>query len=91
MVYPIVVLCFATLVLCGMLLFLVPVFVKIFSQLDGQLPTLTQYVVNASNLLRNYWFIIFPAIGGAIWGLLQAGRRPSRGARSGTGSSSGSR
>ena len=60
MVYPIVVLCFATLVLCGMLLFLVPVFVKIFTQLNGQLPTLTQYVVNASNLLRNDWFIIFP-------------------------------
>ena len=29
----------------GMLLFLVPVFVKIFAQLGGQLPTLTQYVV----------------------------------------------
>ena len=71
MVYPIVVLCFATLVLCGMLLFLVPVFVKIFSQLNGQLPTLTQYVVNASDLLRNYWFIIFPLIGGSIYGLLK--------------------
>ena len=43
MVYPIVVLCFASLALIGMLLFLVPMFVKIFAQLNGQLPTLTQY------------------------------------------------
>ncbi|HEX4518157.1 MAG TPA: type II secretion system F family protein [Gaiellaceae bacterium] len=68
MVYPIVVLCFATLALMGMLLFLVPVFVKIFAQLNGQLPTLTQIVVDASNVLRDFWFIIFPLMGAAFWG-----------------------
>ena len=41
MIYPTMVLIFATLVLIGMLLFLVPIFVKIFAQLGGQLPTLT--------------------------------------------------
>jgi type IV pilus assembly protein PilC len=71
MIYPIVVLCFAFLVLTGMLLFLVPVFSKIFQQLNGQLPMLTQEVVNASNLLRNYWYIIFPLIGGAVYGVLR--------------------
>ena len=63
MVYPTIVLCFASLVLCGMLLFLVPVFVEIFDTLGGELPMLTQYVVKASNVLRDYWFIIFPAWG----------------------------
>jgi type IV pilus assembly protein PilC len=72
MVYPIVVLVFASLVLAGLLMFIVPVFVNVFKQLNGQLPTLTQQVVNASNLLRNDWFIIFPAIGLGIWGLLRA-------------------
>ena len=62
MVYPTVVLVFATLVLTGMLMFLVPVFVKIFTQLNGKLPTLTLYVVAASNLLRNDWFIVIPAM-----------------------------
>jgi type IV pilus assembly protein PilC len=62
MIYPTMVLIFATLVLIGMLMFLVPVFVKIFGQLGGQLPTLTLYVVHASNLLRNYWFIIIPTL-----------------------------
>jgi type IV pilus assembly protein PilC len=62
MLYPTMVLIFATLVLIGMLMFLVPVFVKIFKQLGGQLPTLTQYVVGASNIVRGYWFIIIPAL-----------------------------
>src|SRR4051794_8799331 len=72
MVYPIVVLAFALIVLTGLLLFIVPVFVGVFKDLNGTLPTLTQQVVNASNLLRNYWFIIFPALGLSTWGLLRA-------------------
>jgi type IV pilus assembly protein PilC len=60
MIYPTMVLIFAGLVLAGMLLFLIPIFVKIFGQLGGQLPTLTQWVLAASNLLRNYYYIIFP-------------------------------
>jgi type IV pilus assembly protein PilC len=62
MIYPTMVLIFATLVLIGMLMFLVPVFVKIFSQLGGQLPTLTRYVVAVSNIIRSYWFIIIPGL-----------------------------
>ncbi|HSC49434.1 MAG TPA: type II secretion system F family protein, partial [Gaiellaceae bacterium] len=69
MMYPTMVLIFATLVLIGLLMFLVPVFVKIFAQLNGQLPTLTQWVVGASNQLRSHWFIIFPAVGLIIWGV----------------------
>src|SRR5918997_2466676 len=57
-IYPVMVLIFATLVLIGMLLFLVPIFVKIFAQLGGELPTLTQWVVAASNMLREKWFLI---------------------------------
>ena len=70
MVYPTMVLIFATLVLIGMLMFLVPVFVKIFSQLGGQLPTLTQYVVTASNLLKNQPYVIL-LIPLSVWGFFK--------------------
>ena len=76
MLYPSVVLTFATIVLIGMLMFLVPIFVGIFQQLNGQLPTITQIVVNASNALRDYWFIIFPVIGLAIFSLLRYKKTP---------------
>src|SRR6476619_7095617 len=68
MVYPAVVIAFASLVLTFMLLFIVPVFVKVFDSLNGQLPKPTQIVMQASYALRHYWFIIFPAIGGMIFG-----------------------
>ena len=68
MLYPTMVLSFATLVLVGLLMFLVPVFVHIFGQLGGQLPTLTQYVVRASNILKRDYYIIFPALGLTIFG-----------------------
>ena len=69
MLYPTMVLTFATLVLIGLLMFLVPVFVHIFGQLGGQLPTLTQYVVSASNVLRHKYYIIFPVLGAAFFGI----------------------
>ena len=63
MIYPAVVLSFATLVLIFMLLFIVPVFVEVFETLDGDLPAPTKLVMGMSDLLRDYWFIIFPAMG----------------------------
>ena len=67
MVYPSVVIAFAFLVLTFMLLFIIPVFVNVFDDLDGELPRLTQFVMHASYAMRHYWFIIFPAIGGMIF------------------------
>ncbi len=71
MMYPLMVMAFATLVLIGMLMFLVPVFVGIFDQLGGDLPTLTKLVVAASNALKAYWFVIFPTFGLLIWGFFR--------------------
>src|ERR1700752_1361368 len=80
MIYPIMVFVFASLVLTGMLLFLVPVFEKMFKQLGGQLPKPTQIVVGASHLLQNDWFIIFPVFIGTImaffrWKKTESGRK----------------
>src|ERR687884_1285726 len=54
MMYPTMVLIFATLVLTGMLLFLVPIFTKIFQDLGGELPTLTKIVVAMSDFIKHY-------------------------------------
>jgi type IV pilus assembly protein PilC len=79
MVYPTMVLIFATLVLIGMLMFLVPVFVKIFSSLNGQLPTLTAYVVTVSNLIRSkpYLILLIPLTLWAFfrWKKTESGRK----------------
>src|SRR5215203_4719092 len=69
MVYPTVVLTFATLVLIFMLLFIIPVFEKVFADLGGDLPKPTQFVIALSKILRHWWFVIFPLIGAAAYGL----------------------
>ncbi|HEY2311540.1 MAG TPA: type II secretion system F family protein [Gaiellaceae bacterium] len=71
MVYPTVVFTFATLVLAAMLMFIVPIFARIFTSLHGQLPLLTRVVLKASNVMRADWFILFPLIGLLIWGALR--------------------
>jgi type IV pilus assembly protein PilC len=71
LVYPLVVLTFASLVLTFMLLFIIPVFKKVFDELNGQLPKPTQLVIGASNGLRGYWYIIFPLIALGIWGFMR--------------------
>jgi type IV pilus assembly protein PilC len=62
MIYPCLVLVFATLILIAMLLFLIPIFVKIFEQLHGNLPILTKIVIAASNALKGTWFIVPNAV-----------------------------
>lgn len=78
MVYPTITMTFAIIVLNVMLLFVVPIFIQIFNTLNGKLPTLTQYVLTLSNLMRGYWYIIFPAVGLTAFGLLR-GRKTGRG------------
>jgi type IV pilus assembly protein PilC len=67
MVYPTLVIAFAFLVLIGMLLFIVPIFEKLYKEFGGTLPKLTQFMITMSELLRNRWYIIFPAIGLTIF------------------------
>ena len=77
MIYPMVVLAFAFVVLIGMLLFLVPIFEDIFADLGGDLPLLTQGVVLASDVVKGYWFILFPALGGSLYGFRRWKRTPA--------------
>jgi type IV pilus assembly protein PilC len=62
MVYPSIVITFAFLVLTFMLMFIIPIFAKIFDELHGELPKPTQLVMGASSVMRHWWFIIFPLL-----------------------------
>jgi type IV pilus assembly protein PilC len=64
-------------VLIAMLMFIVPIFARIFTELHGQLPLLTRIVLYASNILRHQWYIVFPMVGLLIWGGLRYKRTES--------------
>jgi type IV pilus assembly protein PilC len=90
LVYPILVLSFSFLVLTAMLLFIVPIFQKLYGQLGGTLPTLTQVIVNLSELMRTRWYLVFPQSRSRC-SAFSAGSGVRAGARCGTPSSFASR
>jgi len=62
MVYPVVVLVIAGLILTFLLIFIVPKFQKIFTDAlgpDHPLPSITLFVIGASNFMVEDWYIIF--------------------------------
>ncbi len=69
MTYPVAVLVMAVLLTVGMLLFVVPTFTKLFSDLGGDLPAPTQMLVNLSNFLKIALvpLIILSIIGFVVW------------------------
>jgi type IV pilus assembly protein PilC len=70
MTYPTVVFCIAIVAVIGMLLFIVPVFAKMFKDLGGTLPAPTQILVSMSTIVRwGFPFIVAGLIAAVIvWG-----------------------
>ena len=58
MVYPILIGVFAVAVLIGMVLFIIPIFADMFTDLGGKLPALTQFMIDLSNAMRSYWYLM---------------------------------
>lgn len=56
--YPVVVLFVAMAVVIFMMVVVVPQFVDMFAQFDAELPAITQAVLNISNFIQAWWFMI---------------------------------
>jgi type IV pilus assembly protein PilC len=57
MVYPGVIMTFALIVLLALVTFLVPVFVGVFKQFGGDLPTITKFTVALSDAIKHQWYV----------------------------------
>ena len=70
MMYPVAV----TVVAIGITIFLlvkvVPVFGEIFSSFGAALPAPTRYLINVSEFMQKYFYLIFLVGGGLVWGWL---------------------
>jgi len=64
--YPLVLLCFAFIVLTAMLLFVVPMFIKFFP-VGIKMPIPTLVVIGMSNSMRHYWYIWIVAIAAIVY------------------------
>jgi type IV pilus assembly protein PilC len=68
MVYPGVIMSFALIVLLALVTFLVPVFVGVFKQFGGDLPTITKFTVALSNAIKGQWYVFIVATVGTVYG-----------------------
>ena len=66
MTYPAIVLTVAGGACIFMLMFVIPVFAKMFSDFGGELPAPTRIVMNLSDFLRNYWWALGLGVTAAV-------------------------
>jgi type IV pilus assembly protein PilC len=69
MIYPAVVLTVAMGATAFMLIFIIPTFAKMFTDFGGELPLPTKIVLEASNILRGYWWVAAIGITGTVIGI----------------------
>ncbi|MDR1957570.1 MAG: type II secretion system F family protein [Planctomycetaceae bacterium] len=58
MTYPVAVILFATMILIFIMGWIVPQFEKIFVDFGLELPWLTNFLINATHFVKNYWFLL---------------------------------
>lgn len=75
MKYPITVIIVALGVTILLMLKVVPVFQDLFSSFGADLPAFTQLVVEMSEWMQSYWWILLLVIGGVVGGFIEAKKR----------------
>ncbi|MFH1329287.1 MAG: type II secretion system F family protein [Actinomycetota bacterium] len=76
MAYPVVVLSLIVFIVMAMLLFIVPIFSKMYVELGGELPLPTRTLVGISNLLGRFWWLLGLITVGSVMGLKRWVRTP---------------
>jgi len=67
MAYPLVVMGFAFSVLIALVAFIVPVFVSVFKELGGELPSITKFTVLLSKAVTGYWWLCMMLVAAIVF------------------------
>jgi len=80
MMYPIVVSTIAAGVTLFLIMGVIPTFTKIFAGFGAELPFITQFLIDVSDFLRNFWYVVF-AVPVIIFVSLKQYRKTEQGKR----------
>ncbi len=75
MFYPIAIVVVAFVITAILMIFVIPQFKELFDGFGADLPALTLFVMQISDVFTEYWWAIFGGIGGAVYGFLQLKKR----------------
>jgi type IV pilus assembly protein PilC len=73
--YPVSIIVVAIVITAVIMIFVIPAFKSVFSSFGADLPTPTLIVMAISDWFVANWYIIFPVMGGAVYGFLEAWKR----------------
>jgi len=73
--YPVAIIAVAFIIVAVIMIFVIPAFKQVFTSFGADLPAPTLLVMGISDWFVAYWYIIFPAIGGAVYGFLESWKR----------------
>lgn len=76
--YPVAVLIVAFVVTAILLVFVVPQFETLFEGVGSDLPAFTKMVVNLSEFMQAWWYIIFGALGGGVFMLAKIHKKSQK-------------
>ena len=69
LLYPVIVVVAAVLVVVFMLVFIVPVFKKVYDQFDAVLPGITRMLISMSDVVVDYWYYVVAGAAAVYFGL----------------------
>ncbi|MEO5957432.1 MAG: type II secretion system F family protein [Nitrospiraceae bacterium] len=72
MIYPAAILGVAAVVITVLMIWVIPIFAKMFNELSGGkmgLPGPTQFVIDVSNVFTSYWYVMLGSIGAVVFSL----------------------
>lgn len=69
--YPVVILSIAGLVVLALIMFVLPQFKSIFESMNVELPFITQFLLQLSDMLVDWWFVIIPCIFVIPWAIME--------------------
>ena len=65
-IYPIILVIAAIGVIAVMLLFVIPIFIDMFADLDIEMPAITMFVMNSSKWMTSHWYVVLAFIVGVV-------------------------
>jgi type IV pilus assembly protein PilC len=73
--YPVSIVAVAIIITAVIMIFVIPAFKSVFASFGADLPTPTLVIMGISDWTVANWYILFPAMGGAIYGFMEAWKR----------------
>ena len=76
--YPIAIIVVAFVITAVIMIFVIPAFKQVFANFGADLPALTLGVIAVSDFFVEYWWLIFGATFGGVWGFFAAWKRSTK-------------